>query len=208
MSKTDKSKTSSKKQEQSTPSTETATTTKESLTSSTGDGNDVIVKEPKKEAPQNADVASHEELECPLCGTTHDNFRYNKESEGIYCGGCGVNTDIWATSNFWAPVIKAWKKVYIPILNPAHPSTPECKATARVAGGKVLECKSTTWRHVDGKLAFCAKCGANYTGEQPEDIEDIIESLTGQIETPIFNIPKPYNKDDAKKLKRARERSK
>lgn len=150
--------------------------------------------------PVNAPVAE-KELSCPFCGSTK--FRANEDGTCIgHCGNCGANYSQWATeanigaARAWAERnVKATKRTF-------HSDAPKCRNKVRLLAGEravVAECESQIWRHDGEKLLFCGKCGANWKGEQPANVKEVIEAAGPAIaDVTMTNAVKISDEDKAR----------
>jgi ribosomal protein L37AE/L43A len=137
------------------------------------------------------------ELRCPQCGGKH--FHTTK---GLiaWCLSCGKTLTNWAYQN--AEYAEASRE-YVKRTGNAvpgqtvHSDTPACTAKSPRANGDLVVCGSKDWQHDGQKLLYCRVCGANYTGEQPENIQDVIETLGPAL--PDLRPPKFLKKVDSVK---------
>lgn len=145
-------------------------------------------------------------LQCPGCGFDKFNVR-----NGILesCGGCGLNATDWAYTEKYVEAAKEYVRKYSKSRGPSfHENTPRCQAPV-IVGDEIQTCGSRRWAHNGEKLTYCGACGANYKGEQPKKVDEIIKSLG----TPEFNplevpLQKELSDDGIRKIKETANESK
>jgi ribosomal protein L37AE/L43A len=150
---------------------------------------------PPKEtkATKKADDVDLDKLVCPECGGRH--FKVNS---GLlkWCLSCGKTATNWAYQNEEYAAMAREYCVRAGSVVPGkkiHSQTPSCNAKRPLASGELVECGSKHWVHDGTKLLYCGECGANYTGKQPDNIEEVL-STQG---SPLRNIRAPHSSGKA-----------
>lgn len=136
----------------------------------------------KAQAPVVAPVAAPEpnktvdlaQFKCPICGSQHFKLNQNVDYLDMWCGSCGANYSSWCTDKN-IEAAKAYAKKHRKATVKAPGSTPRCKNPINLVDGTFAECGSQDWVHDGTKLNYCGKCGANFTGPQPENVAEIIK---------------------------------
>lgn len=116
-------------------------------------------------------------LACPQCDGTH--FQV-KKGLVIWCNSCGKSASAWAYQDeAHAELARAYairSGAAVPGQR-VHADAPVCGATKHTANGDYVECGGSSWQHDGRRLMYCRNCGANYVGEQPENVRAIIDTL-------------------------------
>src|SRR5690606_28573834 len=123
------------------------------------------------------------------------------------CGQCGTNADWAKTRPKWKPVLAARLEVHGPKGLDMPEGTPLCGSKRYTREGVENTCGARSWRHNGTKLTYCGKCGANYTGAQPENVAEIIKAIGNQSRDYEQPIGKRFGDKERRKLEAASRES-
>jgi len=202
MSKTKKEEKLQDKPEQSTPPEVTATITETTSSDSTTESIEAPDADVSADKKTGTAAVVAEDLACPICGSDHSAFQ--SDQGHVYCGGCGTNATAWAVGNNQHKALLAWKAKYDKRGVEVPEGTPVCGSISVSKNGVESKCDSTQWQHDGTKLVYCGTCGANYKGEQPENVAEIIERMGRKNAIQSYSSSKPWSDNETKRLEEAR----